>query len=411
MPWKTCDAMKLKRDFVELALRDEIGFRQLCRNFGISPPTGYKWLARYREAGVAGLAEKSRARLNQPLKTTVPIEELILDARRKHPAWGARKLRHWLARKGHGDLPQPSTITGILRRHGLLEEGSAARPGGASWKRFEREAPNELWQMDFKGWFPLSRGGNCHPLTILDDHSRFNLVLDACGGETGGIVRPRLENAFRTYGLPEAILCDNGRPWGDSRGCFSSLETWLLRVGVEVRHGRPCHPQTQGKEERFHRTLKHELLSRTTAWRDLEHCQERFGEWRELYNHERPHDALGGDVPASRHRASVRIFPEQLREAESWYEPGEEVRMVKDKGEMTWRNVFWTVGRAFAGQKVVMRPLGERKWEVVYCWKRIGEIDLDAMEGKSKGWYEPLRNRFDQKAEDAKSVKDVPEQV
>ncbi|MBX3742054.1 MAG: IS481 family transposase [Akkermansiaceae bacterium] len=391
--------MKLKRDFVELALRDGIGFRQLCRNFGISPPTGYKWLSRYREMGVEGLAEQSRARHHQPLRTPERIEQLILDARGRHPAWGARKLRRWLRNKGHGDLPQPSTITGILRRHGLL--GPPPRPEGPRWKRFERSSPNELWQMDFKGPVELARGGRCHPLTLLDDHSRFNLLLDACGGESGMVVQPRLEKVFRTYGLPDAILCDNGRPWGDSRGFFTTFEAWLLRVGVEVRHGRPCHPQTQGKEERFHRTLNQELLSRTTAWRDLAHCQERFAEWREGYNHERPHDALGGDVPASRHRASPRELAEKLREAESWYEPGEEVRMVKSKGEMTFRNVFWTVGRAFAGQKVVMRPAGERRWEVVYCWKRIGVLDLEAMEGKSKGWYEPLRERFDGGGEEA----------
>lgn len=397
MPWKICDVMKLKRDFVELALREGICFRKLCDAFGISAPTGYKWLSRYREAGVDGLAERSRARHHQPLKTPARTEELILGARRLHPAWGARKLRRWLHNKGHTDLPQPSTITGILRRHGLIPP--PVRPGGQAWRRFERGAPNELWQMDFKGWIPLARGGRCHPLTILDDHSRFNLLLDACAGESGAIVKPRLEKVFRTYGLPDAILCDNGNPWGDSRGFFTSLEAWLLRAGVEVCHGRPCHPQTQGKEERFHRTLNQELLSRTTAWRDLAHCQERFGEWREIYNHERPHDALDGGVPASRHHASPRALPERLREAESWYEPGEEVRMVKSKGEMTFRNVFWTVGRAFAGQKVVMRPLGGRRWEVVYCWKRIGVLDLDATQGKSKGWYEPLRNRFDQDEE------------
>ena len=394
MPWQTRDMMELKRDFVELALREGSCFRELCRRFGISAPTGYKWLARYREAGPKGLLEQSRARHHQPLKTAPGKEALLIEARHQHPAWGARKLRRWLENKGHTGLPQPSTITEILRRHGLL--ASPERPGGKAWQRFERSAPNELWQMDFKGWVPLARGGRCHPLTALDDHSRFNLILDACGNETRAEVQPRLEKAFRTFGLPDAILCDNGNPWGDSGGYFTGLEAWLLRVGVEVYHGRPRHPQTQGKEERFHRTLDDEVLSRTTAWRDLEHCQERFGPWREIYNHERPHDSLGGEVPASRHRVSHRELPAELREAASWYEPGEEVRMVKGKGEMTFRNIFWQVGRGFSGQPVVMRPVGERRWDVVYCWKKIGLIDLDAVEGKPKGRYEPLSGRFDQ---------------
>lgn len=399
MPWQTCDVMQLKRDFVELALREGTCFRKLCRSFGISPPTGYKWLSRYRDEGVEGLAEQSRARHNQPGRTAPAIERLIVEARHAHPVWGARKLRRWLENKGHRDLPQPSTITGILRRHGLL----SVLPGasGQGWRRFERARPNELWQMDFKGWIPLSQGGRCHPLTILDDHSRFNLLLDACGAESGAIVKPKLEKVFRAYGLPDAILCDNGKPWGSGFGSFTAFEAWLLRVGVEVLHGRPYHPQTQGKEERFHRTLNQELLSRTTAWRDLAHCQVRFGEWREIYNHERPHDALEGNVPASRHEVSSREMPGHPREAQSWYEPGEEVRTVKSKGEITFRNIFWMVGRAFAGEKVVMRPLAEKRWEVVYCWKRIGEIDLNAAGNKPKGWYEPLKGRFDRSEEEA----------
>ena len=409
MPWQTLDMMQLKRDFVELALREGTCFRELCRRFGVSAPTGYKWLARYREAGARGLEERSRARHHQPLKTSPASEDLILGARQVHPTWGARKLRRWLQNKGHDGLPQPSTITAILRRHGLL--APPARPTGQAWRRFERKAPNELWQMDFKGWIPRARGGRCYPLTVLDDHSRFNRVLDACGGETGAIVRPRLERAFSTYGLPDAILCDHGNPWGDGRGFFTFFEAWLLRLGVEVLHGRPSHPQTQGKEERFHRTLKQEVLSRTTAWRDLAHCDERFRVWREIYNHERPHEALGGEVPASRHEASHRPLPDKLRDAESWYEPGEETRMVKSKGEMTFRNIFWNVGRAFTGQKVALRPLGERRWEVVYCWKRIGIIDLDETGGKPKGWYEPLMDRFDQDGNPTRGVNDVPEQM
>ena len=410
MPWQTCNAMDLKRDFVELADHEGACMKELCERFGISRPTGYTWLKRYRERGPGGLSERSRKPHSSPLQTSPETERLIADARHIHPAWSGRKLRKWLENKGHTGLPQPSTITEILRRHGLLTP--PPRPdGGRGWQRVERKEPNDLWQMDFKGWIPLANGGRCFPLTVLDDHSRFNLILEACGRETRAEVQPRLERAFATYGLPEAILCDHGNPWGDSGGYFTGLEAWLLRAGVEVLHGRPRHPQTQGKEERFHRTLKAEVLSRTTAWRDLRHCQDRFESWRGIYNYERPHAALAEEVPASRYRMSHRAMPPVLREAESWYEAGEQVRAVKSKGEMTFKNIFWQIGRGFSGQKVVMRPLGERCWEVVYCWKRIGVIDLDAVEGKRKGFYERLQNRFDRPPEDPESVKEVSEHL
>lgn len=399
MPWQTCDTMDLKHDFVELASREGVCMTELSRRFGISRPTAYKWLRRYRELGPEGLCERSRRPHASPLQCPPATEQLILEARHRHPAWGGPKLRKWLENKGHTGLPAASTITGILRRHGLLTPPS--RPdGGRGWKRFERKEPNELWQMDFKGWIPLSNGGRCYPLAVLDDHSRFNILLEACGCETRAEVQPRLARAFASYGLPEAILCDNGNPWGDSGGCFTGLEAWLLRVGVEVLHGRPRHPQTQGKQERFNKTLKRELLSRTTAWRDLAHCQKEFGPWRGTYNHERSHESLDGGLPVSRYRMSHRAMPEVLREAESWYEPGEEVRPVKSKGEITFKNIFWQIGRGFSGQKVALRQLDERRWGVVYCWKQIGVIDLDEVEGKPKGSYERLQRRFERPFEE-----------
>lgn len=391
--------MDLKRDFVELANRDGACMRQLCRQFGISPPTGYKWLKRWREDGAAGLLERSRRPHHSPTRSRADLEKLVKEARELHPAWGGRKLRRWLVNRGYGDLPQACTFTSILRRLGMLAS-SSIRPSGHAWQRFERSGPNELWQLDFKGWIALLRGGRCYPLTMLDDHSRFNLLLEACPGENRGVVQPLLERAFLTYGLPQSILCDHGNPWGDPVGYFTSLEAWLLRVGVDVLHGRVRHPQTQGKEERFHRTLKAEVLSRTTAWRDLGHCQREFASWREIYNHERPHEALADEVPVNRYCASDRRMPGVPREAASWYEEGEEVRMVKPKGEITYKNVFWSIGRAFSGQKVVMRPVGERRYEVVYCWKRIGVMDFNQTGNKPKGNYERLMKRFDGPLED-----------
>lgn len=386
MPWRICDRMELRREFVELAEGGKVAVRELCRRFGISAPTAYKWLARHR-AG-EDLSDRSRRPGSSPGRTGTAMEDKILAARLDHPAWGGRKLKRWLENKGEKGVPCASTITEVLRRHDLLSV-----PPGAScrgWKRFEREEPNQLWQLDFKGWIPVSSGGRCHPLTMLDDHSRYNLLLEACAGENIAEVKPRLERAFTIYGLPSALLCDNGPPWGDNLGYVTTLEVWLLRLGIKVYHGRPRHPQTQGKEERFHRTFKAEVLSRTTEWRDLRHCGTCFGEWREIYNRERPHEALGGDVPASRYQASRRSMPGSLPEAGGWYGGDDIVRKVKSKGEITFNNVCWAIGHAFRGQEVALRACGEGRWDVYYCWKKLGTADFHDRQGKKKWRYERL---------------------
>lgn len=412
MPWKTCTPMESKREFVELALAGNLPLRELCRRFDITAPTAYKWLGRHRCG--KGLEDLSRRPANSPGKTPAAMEDAIVQARLKHPAWGSRKLKRWLENRGETAVPCASTITAVLRRHGLLAQASG--PSGSGWRRFERGEPNQLWQIDFKGWFTVAGGARCHPLTMLDDHSRYNLLLEACRGENIGEVRPVLERAFSTYGLPQALLCDNGPPWGDNMGSTTVFETWLLRLGVEVYHGRPRHPQTQGKEERFHRTLKAELLSRTTEWRDLDHCSKSFMAWREIYNRERPHEALGGEVPASRYRASERSLPARLPEAGEWYGGDDVVRKVKAKGEITFNNVFWMIGAAFRGQEVALRPVGEDRWDVYYCWKKIGTADFGKREGKEKYRYEPLSGRSgkpgkedpEEPGGDAGSVNDVP---
>ena len=404
MPWKTCDEVKLRRDFVALAGREGANIRAICRRFGISAPTGYKWLERAREG--EGLADRSRRPLSSPGRTPPEMEAKVVAMRDLHPAWGGRKIKRRLEDCGEAGVPSASTITGILRRHGLLGESKAT--AGNAWQRFERDEPNELWQIDYKGWIPVASGGRCHPLTMLDDHSRYNLLLEACHGETFVELRPLLERAFTIHGLPQALLADNGPPWGDSLGHYTSCEAWLLRLGVKVLHGRPCHPQTQGKEERFHRTLKAEVLSRTTCWRDLAHCQKSFEQWREIYNHERPHEALDGSVPASRYRESQRIMPARLPEANEWYGGGDIVRKVKSKGEITFRNVFWNIGVAFRGQEVALRQIGEQRWEVYFCWKKIGVVDFEQRAGKAKGRYEQLTER---RVGRRGSVNDVPEQV
>jgi transposase InsO family protein len=226
MPWQEVSIMALRREFVMLAAGDGIAVRELSRRFGISPPTAYKWLGRYATEGVEGLANRSRRPQRSPNRTATEMEEMVLAVRDAHPAWGGRKIRRWLLDRGRDTVPSASTITAILRRHDRLDPD--VRASHHPWQRFEHPEPNQLWQMDFKGHFPLGHG-RCHPLTVLDDHSRFALGLHACGDERGETVQQHLTTLFRHNGLPDRILMDNGPPWGhDADHPYTPLTVWRV---------------------------------------------------------------------------------------------------------------------------------------------------------------------------------------
>lgn len=378
MPWKATCAMSLRREFVALATLEGANVSELCRRFGISRKTGYKWLGRGRGSDAAALADRSRRPQTSPGRTATTTEEAVLRLRDEHPAWGGRKLRAVLLQRGVA-APAASTITEILRRHGRLDEAEGAKH--RAFVRFEREAPNELWQMDFKGHFAVDDGRRCHPLTVLDDHSRFNVGLRACGDQRGETVRGELTAMFRRYGLPRQMLMDNGSPWGcDAEHTETPLTVWLLRLGVRVAHGRPYHPQTQGKEERFHRTLKVELLKRG-GFRDLDACQPRFDPWREVYNFERPHEALGLATPASRYRASERAFPERLPPVE--YAADVAVRKVQAEGLFSFRGREFRLAKAFRGEPIGLRPTtSDGCWDVLFGPLVVGSLDLTGDEDR-----------------------------
>jgi transposase InsO family protein len=344
--------MSVRLEFVTLATVEGANVRELCRRFGISPKTGYKWIARYREGTPDGLSDRSRRPAASPDRCPDTVVDAVLLLRDMHPTWGGRKLRARLIAVGTPDVPAASTITEILRRNGRLDP--AATAAHTPFVRFEHDAPNLLWQMDFKGHFAAG-SDRCHPLTVLDDHSRFALGLVACGDEKEGTVRGHLTGMFRCYGLPERFLCDNGPPWGTtgSGQRYSALGVWLLRLGVGMGHGRPYHPQTQGKDERFHRTLTAEVIQGRT-FASLHSCQSRFDPWRIVYNHERPHEALNMAVPASRYRVSERAFPEVLPTWE--YGDGDAVRKVDSDGTISFRNRPIELGKAFRGERVALRP-------------------------------------------------------
>jgi len=375
MPWKEKDRVSLRREFVGLARADGANVRELCRRFGISPKTGYKWLDRFEEAGEQGLRERSRRPTRSPLRTSKAVEEAVLRVRDSHPAWGGRKIAARLRAIGTVP-PNPSTITEILRRHDRLDPREASKH--KAWERFERPKPNDLWQVDFKGHFATGEG-RCHPLTALDDHSRFALGLDACADERTETAQARMIALFRRYGLPVEILCDNGPPWGSAGAPgYTALEVWLLRLGVTVTHGRPHHPQTQGKDERFHRTLVAELL-RYQSFRNLQSCQARFEEFRQTYNWERPHEALGMAVPGNRYLASGRAYPEVMPPIE--YAPGDPVRKVSEAGQIRFRMKTYRIGKGFSGYPVVLRATNDDGlWEVMFCGHSVKTIDLKSRE-------------------------------
>ena len=380
MSWKAETTMSVRREFVELGVVEGVNISELCRRFGVSRKTGYKWLSRYRESGVVGLEDQSRRPLHSPSQTGPVVESQVIALRESHPAWGGRKLRRRLEDQGVSGVPSASTITEILRRQGKLP-ASGSSPG--PFQRFERSRPNELWQMDFKGHFGMVNGNRCHPLTVLDDHSRYSLVLEACGHEQGTLVQSVLSNAFRIYGLPEAMLMDNGSPWGNSRESpWTPLTVWLLRLGVRVLHGRPYHPQTQGKEERFHRTLRAEVLQGRT-FADLGESQRRFDDWRPVYNFERPHEALDLSVPGSRYQVSSRQYPERLPAME--FSPIDLIRKVQDKGIFSFRGQEWFVSQAFKGEQIGIRATTvEGVWNVWYGPQCLGELNQKEMADKRR---------------------------
>jgi transposase InsO family protein len=214
MPWKSTSIMQSRLEFVRLADQGEVSVAELCRRFGISRQTGFGYIRRHREHGVAGLSDRSRRPLSSPAKCTAGMEARIVELRAAHPCWGGRKLARRLRDLGVADVPAPSTVTEVLRRHGKIDAEEADKH--RAYQRFERPAPNDLWQMDFKGHVAMDVG-RCHPLTVLDDHSRYSVGLLACGNEQSATVREHLTALFRRYGLPRAILCDNGSPWGGRR--------------------------------------------------------------------------------------------------------------------------------------------------------------------------------------------------
>lgn len=307
MAWREVSVADQRREFVMLASLEGANITALCAGFGISRQTGHVWLRRFA-AGETVFEGRCRRPHHSPRRLSGTLEAHILSVRDAHPAWGARKIASVLQRAGI-EPPAASTVHAVLSRHGRIAPDSPGRAYGT----FERNAPNALWQMDFKGRVRLGCGAWLHPLTVIDDHSRFAVGLAACADQQTQTVQTRLETAFRHHGLPETIYVDNGSPWGGGKpGQWTPLRLWLLKLGIKTIHSKPYHPQGRGKNERFHRSLKAEVFL-LAPFPGFDHAQAAFDRWRHVYNRQRPHQALGFATPAERYRPSKRRFPSTLR--------------------------------------------------------------------------------------------------
>lgn len=365
MAWKTMDVREQRVQFVVAAARREKPLASLCQEFRISRPTGYLWLKRYEESGITGIAERSRRPRSSPERTAGRLEVRVVEARKQHPDWGARKLQVVLA-KENVQLTA-STIQRILARHDLIREQDRHRP---ALQRFERSAPNELWQMDFKGrkHWNLEVG----PLSVLDDHSRYVTVLRALAGTRAELVREQLEEAFTDCGLPDAMLMDHGVPWWSEMAPTgaTSLTIWLMKQGIRLHWSGYRHPQTQGKVERFHGELERAWLLRqgirheTQPWLDA---------YRWEHNHVRPHEALGMKTPASIWQKSQRVYDPH---PPGWeYPSGSRVLKVDSSGKLDAYGARWSISGALCGERVQLVRVGSRAL-IYYCRTLIRELDL-----------------------------------
>jgi len=365
MPWKEASIVSLRQEFILEAQRGN-NLRALCRQHGVSPTTAYKWLS--RSANGEDLTDRSRHPKNSPQRLSDQVRERVLTLKEQHPTWGARKLTVLLSRDGV--RVSEASVHRILRVNGLIKRKGFPQ----AWRRFERECPNELWQLDFKGHAALSgQATRLHPLTLIDDHSRFLVRVAALAGEREKLVWPQLVLAFQQYGMPVEVLCDNGGPWGRPADAFTLLERKLIRYGVRVTHGQVRHPQTQGKLERLHRTLDEDLLSRKT-FSSLREAQAFLDVWREEYNTVRPHEGIGFRCPAELYLSSSRVFPERPPVVQ--YDSGDVLRRVQAGGFITFAGREYRVGKAFKGEVVALRPTEEDGvLSVWYCSQQIKLIN------------------------------------
>ena len=372
MPWKEKTVMDSRMEFVRRVLAREKSKSALCREYGISRVTGDKWLKRY----VAGesLADLSRAPLSRPNRIPQATEEHIIGMRTSMPVLGAKKIHQMMINEGKVEPPSISTINAVLKRNNLITK--EASQAAQHYVRFEKDEPNDLWQLDFKGHFQLQNNTRCHPLSVLDDKSCFCLNADAHENEQFPGVKASLIKTFQKYGLPKTVLCDNGNPWGSSQSTsITRFEVWLMELGVLTTHIRSMRPQTQGKVERFNGSYKREKLNFYIP-QDMEDAQICREEYRKFYNEVRPHEAIGMKCPAQVYTESDRKYNEEI---EPWdYEAGGERRKIKSSGYLTFQGQGYYLSEGLGEKEVVLYPNPDKDgiYDIIFRQFIVAKLSL-----------------------------------
>jgi len=356
--------MEQRKQFIIAASAEDANISGLCREFGISRKTGHKWINR-AEQGLP-LCDQSRRPHRQPSKTADEVEQKIIQMRLAHPAWGGKTIRAALEAAGVEGLPSDKTCCNIIKRNGLIDPAESAKH--TAFQRFEKEHCNEMWQTDFKGDFLLGNGVRCYPLTILDDHSRFSIRIEPKTSATG--VKDSFIQAFQEFGLPNSILSDNGAQFVGAHRGLSQFERFLMDLDILPIHGRPIHPQTQGKIERFHRTLKKEALRVTPA--NMEEARLRLKNWRWIYNEVRPHHSLGLKTPSSIYRPSTRAYYEPKPYI---YDEGARLIKVNNWGYMRFGPMQLFLSEAMADTLVEIRFDENDTFSILYRNYKIASVD------------------------------------
>lgn len=380
MAWKEMCVMDERMKFVSDFLRDEWNMSELCRRYEISRRVGYKWLARYHEFGVEGLKDRSRAPLSHPGAIDTAIIERVVAEKRKHIHWGPKKILRRMQRTDpDSHWPVASTIGEILDRHGLVKKRKKRRKATASEQPLSHcSQPNDVWCIDFKGWFRTLNGTRCDPLTLCDASTRFFLKCQALSGKTNTqTVQAVLETAFHEFGLPRAIRSDNGPPFASTGlAGLSRLSVWWIGLGIRPERIRPGHPEENGRLERLHKTLKAETASPPRY--SIRQQQDTFNRFREEYNYERPHESLDQDVPADHYTPSSHPFPVRPPKTPD-YDHAWHVRKVKPSGEFKWKGADVYATQALAGHYIGLMPTKERSYTIYFHQYPIGKLHEKTM--------------------------------
>jgi len=378
MPWKEHGVMEERSRFIEDWQSEDFTMAELCRYYGVSRVTGYKWLERYETGGLEGLRDLSRAPHRHPNEVPAEMEELVIALREKHPSWGAPKIRGRLE-QDHAQLalPAESTIGAILKRNGLtVARKRRLRSRPSSQPLAHAVASNQVWSADYKGWFRTQDGTRIDPLTISDNYSRYLFRCQSVAAADTAHSKPVFEAAFREFGLPQRIRTDNGAPFGSNgESGLTGLSAWWIKLGILPERIAAGKPQQNGRHERMHRTLKQETASPPAANRRRQ--QERFDRFRREYNEQRPHQALGQKTPDSYYEPSPRPYPERLREAE--YPVHWQVRRVSPGGQMRWANAYVFLAHPLEGEPVGLEPIDDRLWRVWFHSYEVGLFEADKL--------------------------------